>query len=209
MDIGGVILLNTATESDFEYLSGKFAQIFGIDPQILSKVRKAHLHEAMTGKYSVPDFFRDVSTLSGIELPNDVADIWIKATLPEIKVNQQLLQWIDKVRAELTMVVFTTISPLRLLIDQKLELFQHFDEQFLSTDLGMTKSDLRFYQYALDKMQIQPEDVLLIDDSPRNINIAESLGLNALLFLPEFAENFDSFLEAVGPFMVASNQQRN
>jgi len=53
---------------------------------------------------------------------------------------------------------------------EKLERFglaQRFEHIFIDTEIGYSKPDSRIFEYALDKMQVQPEDVWMIGDNIR------------------------------------------
>jgi putative hydrolase of the HAD superfamily len=59
---------------------------------------------------------------------------------------------------------------------------EKFEALFLSYEIGHRKPDASYFNYVLEHMNAQPEEVLFIDDSPANIEAAEALGINALLF---------------------------
>ncbi|MGB0183636.1 MAG: HAD-IA family hydrolase, partial [Schleiferiaceae bacterium] len=42
--------------------------------------------------------------------------------------------------------------------------------------------DASYFNYVLEHMNAQPEEVLFVDDSPANIEAAEALGINTFLF---------------------------
>jgi len=54
-----------------------------------------------------------------------------------------------------------------------------FDEVFCSCDLGCRKPSAAFFRSILDKLDLEPNQVLLIDDDAKNITAAESTGLRA------------------------------
>ena len=45
-----------------------------------------------------------------------------------------------------------------------------------------TENRCDYFNYVLEHMNAQPEEVLFIDDSPANIEAAEALGINTFLF---------------------------
>lgn len=53
-----------------------------------------------------------------------------------------------------------------------------FDYLFLSCDLEMEKPDVRAFEYVNEKIEIEGKNILFIDDSIKNIEIAKSLGWN-------------------------------
>jgi putative hydrolase of the HAD superfamily len=57
-----------------------------------------------------------------------------------------------------------------------------FDSQTFSCEIGVCKPAPEIYRSCLDKLGVQPSQVLFLDDREPNVRAAESLGLHALLF---------------------------
>ncbi|MCR5004940.1 MAG: HAD family phosphatase [Clostridiales bacterium] len=55
--------------------------------------------------------------------------------------------------------------------------FRYLKGIVLSSDLKLLKPGPEIYQYLLDTYELQPEEVLFIDDSPANVRGAEALGI--------------------------------
>jgi putative hydrolase of the HAD superfamily len=60
-------------------------------------------------------------------------------------------------------------------------LSDYFDACYLSYACKMMKPDPVFFRFVLDNELIRPDELLFVDDGPRNIEVAESLGIQALL----------------------------
>lgn len=60
--------------------------------------------------------------------------------------------------------------------------FDHFEQIVVSGEEGIAKPDARIYQALLERIGCKAEDCLFIDDSPRNIEAAQMLGLQTILF---------------------------
>jgi putative hydrolase of the HAD superfamily len=60
------------------------------------------------------------------------------------------------------------------------DFFRYFDGGFISSDLGLSKPDIRIYKILLDKYSLKPEDTLFIDDLHDNIIAARQLGIRSL-----------------------------
>jgi FMN phosphatase YigB (HAD superfamily) len=51
-----------------------------------------------------------------------------------------------------------------------------------SYQLGMAKPDPEIYRYTLDKLGVQPAETLFIDDKIDNVEAAQALGIQILLY---------------------------
>lgn len=197
MDIGGVVFINTATEKDFSDMAKVFGKIIGVNPEILEVVRKDFLQDALVGKFSNQDYFKEVQDRSGKQLPDNVEDMWAETVSKDIVINKSLLEWVARVRKTHKVFVFSTISSLRYSLDMKLGIYDLFDGRFLSTEMGITKADPSFYTTALVKLGVKPHEALLIDDQDKNINCAKALGIYAFKYKEEYYRNPDLFVRAM------------
>ena len=56
-----------------------------------------------------------------------------------------------------------------------------FEQVFVSSEMGMQKPELRFYQRVLDEIGLQAGQVILVDDETDSILAALSMGLQGIL----------------------------
>jgi FMN phosphatase YigB (HAD superfamily) len=61
-----------------------------------------------------------------------------------------------------------------------LKVFKH---AFFSCDLRRTKKDPQAFLMLLDMVSVSPRDCLFIDDNPRNVIVAESVGIPGIHFV--------------------------
>lgn len=62
------------------------------------------------------------------------------------------------------------------------ELFKHFDELWFSNEAGLRKPDPAIYRLAIEHFGVNPREMVFVDDLKPNIEGAESLGINGILF---------------------------
>lgn len=67
-----------------------------------------------------------------------------------------------------------------------------FTELFCSFRLKMQKPAREIYKYALDHIDAEPEEILFIDDSVKNVDAAKQLGIRAVLYRK--GENLDELV---------------
>ena len=73
-----------------------------------------------------------------------------------------------------------------------------YDYVFLSFELGLKKPNIDIYEYVLDHLPFEPDDILFIDDRLDNIEMASKMGWNVLqatgLELDKIKEKCEDFL---------------
>ena len=63
-----------------------------------------------------------------------------------------------------------------------LRLSERFDAIHYAADLGCAKPDAAFFGAIVERTRFAPDELLLIDDSPRNVDGAQAAGWNAALW---------------------------
>ena len=58
----------------------------------------------------------------------------------------------------------------------------YFKEKIVSGDVRMRKPDKQIFQYTLDRLQCRPEKCIFVDNSVKNLLVAEEVGMNTILF---------------------------
>jgi HAD superfamily hydrolase (TIGR01509 family) len=57
-----------------------------------------------------------------------------------------------------------------------------FEAIFISAEEGLMKPDPRFFRFALDRLDARPEETVLVDDTPANLQSACAQGIRTVLF---------------------------
>jgi putative hydrolase of the HAD superfamily len=92
-------------------------------------------------------------------------------------------QWAREVRAAglRTAILSNMPTPVRDYVVRCAWLPQ-FDSLTFSCEVGVCKPEPEIYQDCLNKLGLEPSEVLFLDDRESNVRAAEALGWNAVLF---------------------------
>jgi epoxide hydrolase-like predicted phosphatase len=58
-----------------------------------------------------------------------------------------------------------------------------FDVMVISSEVGIMKPDPRIFQYALEQLDVAPEEAVFVDDVIENVEAARQLGMQAIHFV--------------------------
>ena len=58
----------------------------------------------------------------------------------------------------------------------------YFKDKIVSGEVRLRKPDKAIFEYALEKLQCKPEDCIFVDNSVKNLRVAEELGMQTILF---------------------------
>lgn len=50
---------------------------------------------------------------------------------------------------------------------------------------GLEKPDPKIYEYLLEKVRLPAQDIVFIDDLPKNVEAAKRMGIDAILFVSQ------------------------
>ncbi|PKP43364.1 MAG: HAD family phosphatase [Bacteroidetes bacterium HGW-Bacteroidetes-10] len=122
------------------------------------------------------------------------------AFLPEIPIEKlnALLDYKKSYRVFLLSntnpVAIDTVKPMFEKGGFKME--EYFEKMYLSYEMKLAKPDIRIFEKVLEDSVLIPEETLFVDDSPVNLEAAQTLGIKTALILQEndLARDLEPFL---------------
>jgi|GEM_PF-4629640 len=80
-------------------------------------------------------------------------------------------------------ILFSNTEHYRASIYKELGYYDFFEQTFLSYEMGVKKPNPAAYRYVLEKLSLQPEECLFIDDQLSNVIAAKEQNWNAIQFI--------------------------
>ncbi|KAI0602066.1 HAD-like domain-containing protein [Biscogniauxia sp. FL1348] len=172
LDLGGV-LLEWNPQSTQTILPSQF-------PLLMNSTL---WHDLDRGKISLDDACKGFGEMLGANT-SDIKDGLLQAQ-KSLTANSRLVQVIRELKTSypnLQLYIMSNISKEHFKIVRNLDLpWSIFTSAFVSGVIGMRKPDLCFFQYVLDKIPVNPNEVVMVDDRAENICAARSVGIHGLL----------------------------
>ena len=100
------------------------------------------------------------------------------------KINLELLDVIVKLRQSgLKVAIFSNAksNDLREKLDAH-KMDELFDEIIISEEIGFQKPHKEAFDVLFEKLNVEPQEVIFIDDSPKSLEKAEEIGYHPVLF---------------------------
>jgi|APSaa5957512622_1039677.scaffolds.fasta_scaffold04663_6 HAD superfamily hydrolase (TIGR01549 family) len=112
------------------------------------------------------------------------------------ELNGQLVKQYQELSKKCNLYIFTTqyiqeYPPIKT----KLEKF--IKKVFIANDIGFKKDQPEAFQYILDELQLQPEEIIYIDDLERNIIAAKSLSIKTIHY-----KDVQATIEAIAQYNI-------
>ena len=183
LDLGGVIL-----DLDIEGCKERFRRggITDIDRMVDACHHQGIFKDLESGRITDVEFCKRMSEMSGGRMtPREVHDVFntMCARVPEKKI-RQILEF--KKQYPVYCLSNNNAISVRWFQDRIEEMgvtiYDLFDDIFCSYRLRMIKPERDIFDYAVKKIGLPAGNLLFIDDSPKNVEVAKDAGMDAVLY---------------------------
>ena len=176
-DLGGVIL-RTEYQAPRERLAERLNMTYEDISKIVFEAETAR--KASIGGISVEEHWLAVTRK--LRLPDSEAESIRTEFFAGDVIDRDLLDFIRSLRPHYkTGVISNAWSDLRDYI-VKHQFDDAFDMLIISAEIGMMKPQPEVYQLALKQAQVEANEAAFIDDTPRNVEAANALGMHGIVF---------------------------
>lgn len=131
---------------------------------------------ARLGQVSVEEIWQRVQTFYGLDdeqMQGLEQDFWSGGAF-----NHQLANFLSSLRPRYkTALLSNAWQGARERVSQDFHLNEIVDLMLFSAEEGLAKPDPRFYQLALSRLSVRPEEAVFLDDKSENVDAARALGI--------------------------------
>jgi len=147
-------------------------------PDNAKELKQQYLRPADRGEISQDKLFGELATLSGLSA-EEIEEDWNKRAV----FNTELLSFIKELKGEYKLgLLSNSMAPLFHTLAEKVHVADLFDQIVVSSEIGHAKPEPEAFRTILDKLEVLPEEALMIDDNQINLDGAKEVGMPGLLF---------------------------
>jgi putative hydrolase of the HAD superfamily len=197
-DVGGVLHeSNSAMDDDL-------FQELGINNDTLSAIRASEMPLLGSGELDEREFWDKVHANYGVRPVATDENLLGRAFGEAIEPHTPILELAKELgESGIKLAILSnTIEPHAKALKEK-GIYSGFDYVFLSHELGMRKPDPAIYEHTLEALKTTPEATIFVDDDPANVEVAESLGINGVVYT-----DADSVIEKIRA-IISSGQRES
>lgn len=182
-DYGGVIVTNGINNTRMDLME-EIGKIVGVSGEEYRREYFKHNHITnVEGKPWVEAALSAVRVFD--DSPETEAKVrQINADFNNAKrLNTELLEKIGELKAAGYQIAILSnyTAELRNVLKEQ-GIYGHFDEVFVSTELGAQKPDPKAFADTCESLAIEPHEMVFIDDTPRSLATAKEIGYTPILF---------------------------
>lgn len=175
-DLGGVVVAHNA-ESFKEKLGDFFSFVFGPDMKCVPMFWQDYDRGVLT----IDETAAEVAKFRGCDVAEAKANM-LKAIALQEEV-EPTIELIKELKERgYGLYVLSNMSKEYIEYLRKLPVFELFDEQVVSCEVGLGKPDRRIYEYLLTHCGLNAEETIFIDDRFDNVEAAAELGITPFHF---------------------------
>lgn len=176
-DLGGV-LLRTEDKTPRTRLAESLGKTYKELDQVVFGSRSAEL--AAVGEMDVEEHWQELGRT--LELSEEGMMEFQRAFWEGDRLDRELIDYLRSLRPHYTTALLSNAwSDLRSILEEW-KITDAFDEIIISAEVGMAKPDTRIYELIVEKLGIQPEQGIFVDDFSKNVEAARAAGLHAIHF---------------------------
>jgi epoxide hydrolase-like predicted phosphatase len=177
-DFGGV-LSRTEDLSKHQQWEQPLGLSKGELPRIVFNSETAIL--ASLGQATVADIWQGIADRFGLSAEEVRAlerDFWFHELL-----DKELVAFLASLRPRYRTAILSNAFPdARELFTGRHGLDKVVDELIISAEVGMKKPDARIYQLAAERLGVQPQEAVFVDDWDKSVEGARAAGMHAVQF---------------------------
>jgi epoxide hydrolase-like predicted phosphatase len=151
--------------------------------------------QASRGEISVAMHWEAVRKSLGLQ--NDDMPGFLQQYWSADDVNWGLLDFIRSLRPHYKVGLLSNAwDDLRKTLHDRWNIDGLFDDLIISAEVKLVKPDPRIFQLATDRLKVQPDETIFIDDIAENVESARLVGLRSILY-----QNFDQAIAEITGYL--------
>ncbi len=161
----------------------QYEEDLGLAPGTINPImfNSREWHEALVGRKTSQQFWHAIGPELGLDSGEKI-DAFRNRYQADEAVNRGVLKVIHQLHGLYKLAVLSNSPPgLGQWLDEW-GMLEFFDVLFCSGDEGVVKPDSAAFNLTLERLGVEPNEAVFIDDTSEHVEAARKLGLHAVLF---------------------------
>jgi len=147
----------------------------------LFDLREGMINRFDEGKVSPAEFFRSLKESFRLSLSfEEFVPVWNDIFTENLETSEIILS----LKGNWKLALLSNTDPLHFdYTRSKFPILQAFEKWILSYEVGFKKPAVEIFRRAIDWASVEPGKILFIDDIQKNVEVADSLGIQGIHFV--------------------------
>lgn len=164
-------------------LFSSYEEDLGLQPDTINSIMfdSQAWQDALLGRKTFEEFWQAIGPLLGLKTPEAI-EAFHRRYHGDEAINTGLLRLLHRLHGRFKLAILSNSPPglLEWLVDWKIH--HLFDVVFCSGDEGIVKPDPAAFQIILQRLDVEPEEAVFIDDTIDHVLAARMHGLRGIRF---------------------------
>ena len=148
------------------------------DDKTADEIKADIVARADLGIISEEEMQREIAARTGVPA-DQIRPQWLEL----VNINGLLVDYIRSLRGKHQVYLLSNaIGPFLHKVLEDNDLYSLFDRVFISSEMGIAKPDVSFYERVLSETGAKAGDAVMIDDNAKNIAGAVEAGIDGIIF---------------------------
>ena len=160
----------------------EIAGLFGMEQSEVIENWKQLFGEFRIGKISDAEFWQGAARVFGKDVPDkeQTERAWARGSALDIYC--EIKEYAEELRERgiRTAILSNNVEPVVELIRSRGG-YEGFEPVLLSNETGLAKPDEKFYELILEKLGMEAEECVFVDDRAQNVEAAEKIGMKGVV----------------------------
>ena len=135
------------------------------------------------GEMSLFQFWKKIAQKVGRDIPDHVLrDLWAKDCRKYARIDEGVQEIVNSLKETYSLAILSNTIDIHAKLNEELGIYEPFDVVILSHEVGLTKNEKEMFLLVTEKLGVAPEECVFIDDIQKFIDVAQSVGMQAILF---------------------------
>lgn len=126
------------------------------------------------------DDIKNILLNKGYVIPGDYGERWQATLQNHLAPTADMLALVDTLKQQYVVALLSNVWPLSAKIIRENGWYSHFDQLFLSCEMGMAKPDTEIYDAALEQLNVPANEILFVDDKQANLEYPNKIGFQTM-----------------------------
>jgi putative hydrolase of the HAD superfamily len=187
LDLDGLVI-----RPRHKYFSEKYSEEYGIPLEIILTFFKGEYKRSAIGEVDIKEVLPEY--LTKWDWKGTVDEFLKYWFVGEKDVDEKVLEVVRGLRQKGVKVYLVSNNEVRRAkyLMEDVGLVKEFDGSFFSCNLGVTKSDPKFFEKVVKGLHVRPGEVEYWDSDPKNVDVAKSVRIRGRVY-----ESFEEFEESM------------
>lgn len=135
-----------------------------------------------SGKSDI-DFWLEYAQKKNIRLPKDWAQKYTAVLKESVGADPDMYVLVDQLKENgIRVGMLSNIDDRYTKLIRDFGFYEPFEPCLLSCEMGLEKPDPKVYDLLIKTIQLDPQQIVFIDDKTENVEAAKAIGIDAILF---------------------------